>query len=90
MPTGGTGARTTMLYLFAVVFGAGTGAVLDHLKKQRSPEGRVAVPMTALVLAFAAGGGAFAAAGPGEPFLVGVALVSMALGMVLASRRRRA
>lgn len=78
-----------MLYLFAVVFGAGTGVVLGHLKQQHSSGHGAAVPLAALVLAFGAGGGAFAAAGPGEPFLVGVALVSMALGMALATRLRR-
>ncbi|WP_157257516.1 MULTISPECIES: hypothetical protein [unclassified Oerskovia] len=78
-----------MLYLFAVVFGAGAGVLLDHLKRQRASGARTAAPMAALVLAFGAGGGAFAAAGSGAPFVVGVALVSLPLGMVIGTRLRR-
>lgn len=73
-----------MLYLFAVVFGAATGVVLDHLKHERAT-----TVMPALVLAFGAGGGAFGAVAD-APFAVGAALVSLAPGMLLGAGIRRA
>jgi hypothetical protein len=74
----------TMLYLFAVVFGAATGVVLDHLKQEHAT-----TVMLALVLAFGAGGGAFGAVAD-APFAVGAALISLAPGMLLGAGLRRA
>ncbi|GAA3230787.1 hypothetical protein ACFP63_16260 [Oerskovia jenensis] len=73
-----------MLYLFAVVFGAATGVVLDHLKRERAT-----TAMVALVLATGAGGGAFGAV-TDAPYAVSAAILSLPLGMLLATLLRRA